>query len=365
MKVGVLGGGQLGRMLALAGIPHGHEFFFLDPKDDVCGTSVGTHVVGTYDDEESLKKLAELCDVITYETENLPVGCIDTLSSSVEVFPSQEVLAVTQDRLEEKTVCNELGVPTAQFVNVENEDNLQSALDELGLPSILKTRRMGYDGKGQVVLRDESALADAKSLCAVPCILEKMVMFTRELSIVSTRSKDGEIVYYPLTENVHKENILFTSRAPVDVDPKTEEQARSIAEKLLTHFEYVGTMTIEFFHMEDGQLLLNEIAPRVHNSGHWTIEGAQTSQFENHVRAICGMPLGSVSLRGFSGLVNILGSHPDLSQLLQLDGVHVHFYGKGEVPKRKIGHVTICCDSEEQLSNQIQQVLDIVSKAHQ
>lgn len=363
MKIGIFGGGQLGWMLGCAGAQLGHECVFLDPKSDACAASVGTLIVGTFDDPHCIQKLMQQSDVITYETENLPEGCIDVLESSgLDVFPSLAALRITQDRWEEKTLCRQLGIPTVEFEPVDSETELQSAMQTIGFPSILKTRRMGYDGKGQVVIREDDDLVDAVSLCSQPCILERMVTFDRELSIIATRSRDGEIVYYPLTENVHRENILHTSRAPATTDADTEQAARTIAEKLLSYFDYVGTMAVELFQLGDGQLVLNEIAPRVHNSGHWTIEGAETSQFENHIRAISGSPLGSSMPCGHSGMVNIIGTYPSIDTDGQPNSVHVYFYDKEERPKRKIGHITVCHTDPEIVASQMDDLVDIVSK---
>lgn len=341
MNIGIVGGGQLGKMLALAAAPLGHTVTVLDPSPDACANTVCEQIIGGYTDNSVLDDFASQVDVITYEFENLPLACIEHLATKATVYPSAKALQVTQDRVLEKTLCEQLNVPIAPFAIVNTAEELNEAIENIGMPCILKTTRMGYDGKGQHVIRSSDDIAAASELCNQPCILEKIIMFERELSMIATRSVAGEIVYYPLVENVHKQNILHTSRAPADVTDATAKQAQTITEQLMNHFEYVGTLTIEFFQMDDGTLLLNEMAPRVHNSGHWTIEGSHTSQFENHIRAICGLPLGCTAMRSPTSMVNIIGTFPDVTPWLQFEGVHVHTYGKSERPGRKIGHVTI------------------------
>lgn len=364
MTIGILGGGQLGRMLALAGIPLGQKFIFLDPTPDACAAMLGQHIQGKLTDSAAVEKFAAMVDVVTFESENIPVECIDLLEKrGILVSPSKEALRATQDRLEEKRLCESLGIPTAQFAAIDSQ-NVQMAAQQLGYPCILKTRRMGYDGKGQLRLTSEADLPQAQALVSKqPCILEQFVRFEREVCIIATRSEDGTIVYYPLTENVHRNGILDVSRAPANAPTDLERQARSIAERLLTHFAYIGTLAVECFVMSDGRLLLNEIAPRVHNSAHWTIEGAHTSQFENHVRALSGMPLGSAAARGYSAMINFIGTKPDIRELLKLEGAHIHLYGKEERPLRKIGHVTICHQDAVVLQKNLDRALEIAAMA--
>lgn len=343
MKIGVLGGGQLGKMLAEAGKPLGHEFVFLDPSPEACAREHGAHIVGAFDDGASLEQLAEQCDVVTYEFENLPLKSVEQVADITTVYPSTEALRITQDRLFEKEFCQELGVPCAEYVAVPNPDAVEPAGATLGFPCILKTRRLGYDGKGQVFLKSEDDIPEAKELAATQeCILEKVVPFTKECSIVCTRSQDGNIALYPLAENTHREGILRVSVAPADVAETTVDQARNIATKVLERLAYVGTLAVELFVLPDGSVAINEFAPRVHNSGHWSIEGAETSQFENHIRAITGMEPGSTTPRGHSVMINIIGTVPDLSTLESDNDIHIHLYGKSERPGRKIGHITVC-----------------------
>jgi 5-(carboxyamino)imidazole ribonucleotide synthase len=312
--VAVIGGGQLGRMLGLAGIPLGLDFRFLDPSEDAPAKAVGELVVGPYDDELSLRRLARGADVVTYEFENVPAAA----ARSVDAVPSARALAPTQDRLEEKELFRRLGIPTPEFRAPT-------------MPAIAKTRRLGYDGKGQRLI---TSLVDLRE----DEIAEQIVEFRRELSILAVRSTRGETAFYPLVENSHRDGILRLSRAPVDAH---EAVAQDYASRLLDALRYAGVLALELFELEDGRLLANEVAPRVHNSGHWTIEGARTSQFENHLRAILGLPLGSTETPQPVAMVNLIGEAPPLERMLAIPGAHVHLYGKDPRPGRKLGHVTL------------------------
>ncbi|MDJ0654007.1 MAG: 5-(carboxyamino)imidazole ribonucleotide synthase [Xanthomonadales bacterium] len=340
MKVGVLGGGQLGRMMALAGVPLGQEFVFLDPAEDACAGVVGDLICAPYDDEAALAQLADAVDIVTYDFENVPVASARSLSDSLPVFPRYQALEVSQDRLREKTFFSDAGIPCALFASVDSYDDLVSAADEMGYPCVLKTRRMGYDGKGQRIIQDRQQVDQAWSdLGGQALILEAFVRFKRELSIIAARSTRGETVFYPLTENRHKDGILITSFAPANAGLLVE-RARAYAIKVLDNLDYCGVLTIEFFDVDDG-LVANEMAPRVHNSGHWTIDGAVTSQFENHLRAIMGWPLGSTDPVGASAMLNWIGAMPDPSNALSYPNAHWHDYGKKPRAGRKVGHVTI------------------------
>ena len=315
--VGCIGGGQLGRMLALAGAPLGVRLRFLDPATDACAGAVGELVVGAYDDPPSLERLADSADVVTYEFENVPVQA----ARSVDAVPSGRALELGQDRLVEKELFTRLGIPTAAFGSVE----------EVGLPALVKSRRFGYDGKGQRVVETTEALGVGE-------LAESIVPFDQELSIVAVRGSDGSTAFYPLTANEHREGILAVSRAPAR--NALQKAAESLATKLLDDLDYVGVLAVELFDV-GGELLANEFAPRVHNTGHWTIDGAETSQFENHLRAILGLPLGSTAAQGVAVMVNLVGSLPPLEHLLAVPGAHVHVYGKEPRPGRKLGHVTL------------------------
>jgi 5-(carboxyamino)imidazole ribonucleotide synthase len=344
--VGVLGGGQLGRMLALAGLPLGLQFRFYDPSPEACAGQVGDLHVGEYDDVAAFDRFADGLDVVTYEFENAPVAVAERLSERVPVFPPPAALDVAQDRLAEKALFQRLGIPTVRFAPVGSADDLARAIDEIGLPAILKTRRLGYDGKGQVVVRTpEDAGMAWSQVNGVPSILEGWAPFSRELSILSARGRAGAVRAYPLVENHHRDGILRLSLAPAadgldGAIANLQAVAEGFASRVLDALGYVGLLAIELF-VVDGRLVANELAPRVHNSGHWTIEGAATSQFEQHLRAVLGLPLGSVETPAWSAMVNLIGTVPALDRLLGLDGAHVHLYGKAPRAGRKLGHVTL------------------------
>ncbi|HEX6938754.1 MAG TPA: 5-(carboxyamino)imidazole ribonucleotide synthase [Longimicrobiales bacterium] len=343
MNVGILGAGQLGRMLALAGYPLGLRFRFLDPDRAAPAGRLADLVVGDYEDADALRRFADGLDVATYEFENVPATVADLLDGRVPaVHPHYAALAAAQDRLVEKTTFRRLGIPTAPFEPIDSRDDLVRAVDALALPAVLKTRRLGYDGKGQFVLRDAADVDRAwTALGGSPLILEGFVAFERELSILAVRGRDGDVAFYPLVENVHREGILRRSIAPAPgVPPALQSRAEAYARAVLEAFDYVGVLAIELFQRGD-ELLASEMAPRVHNSGHWTIEGAETSQFENHLRAICGMPLGSTALRGPTAMLNIIGTIPDRDAILAVPGAHLHLYDKTPRPGRKLGHITV------------------------
>lgn len=342
-KIGILGAGQLGRMLALAGYPLGFEFRFLDPAPDSPSRHLGEFINAPYDDEAALTRFVDGLDLVTFEFENVPAAVLDFLGGRVPASPPREALATGQDRLSEKNLFRELGIETSPFATVDSHNDLERAVAELGLPAVLKTRRLGYDGKGQFVLRDATDIDRAwDELGGVPLILEGFVDFDRELSIIAVRGRGGgETVFYPLTENTHEGGILRRSRAPApDLDLALQATAEEYARRVLDRLDYTGVLTIELFQCGE-RLLANELAPRVHNSGHWTIEGAETSQFENHLRAIAGLPLGSTETVGYSEMINLIGTTPDPAEILARTGAHLHLYGKAARPGRKLGHVTI------------------------
>lgn len=339
MIVGVLGGGQLARMLALAGLPLGFRFVFYDPAPNPCAAPLGEHVQGEFSDRLKLELFARSVDVVTFEFENIPLECIEFLSARTVVHPGPEALAATRDRLHEKRLFGELGIPTPVVKDVDSLAGLEKAAREIGLPAVLKTRTLGYDGKGQYVLRALDDVAKAWQLLGgFSLVLESLVKFDREVSILAVRGATGETAFYPLSENVHQGGILRFSRSCPN-DPG-QDRAEELVGKLLRRLDYVGVLALELFQVGD-EFLANEMAPRVHNSGHWTIEGAVTSQFENHLRAISGLPLGKTSVTGHSAMVNFIGGKPDLARLLALRGLHVHLYGKSERPGRKVGHATL------------------------
>lgn len=353
MKVGVLGAGQLGRMLALAGYPLGMSFVFVDPAGDATAGQLAELVVADYEDDAALRRLAE-CDLVTYEFESVPVAAAERLAQSVPVRPPPEALRVAQDRLNEKRFLGEIGIPTPRFAAVGSERELSAALGEIGAPAVLKTRREGYDGKGQRVIRSASEAGAAwRELGGVPLILEAFVPFNREVSLITVRGLDGRVAFYPLVENHHVDGMLRTSFAPApDLTPALQAHAEEYGRALVERLDYTGVVALELFEAR-GELLANEIAPRVHNSGHWTIEGAKTSQFENHLRAIAGWPLGDTAACGPSAMVNLVGSVPDRARILAIPGAHLHVYAKEPRPGRKVGHVTLRADDLSGLKERV------------
>lgn len=360
MKVGVIGGGQLGRMLALAGTPLGMQFTFLDPAMDACAAAVGKHLVAGYDSQPHLQQLAETVDLVTFEFESVPAETVAFLEQFVPVYPSANALRIARDRWFEKTLFQKQGIPTTEFANVVSQADLDAAVQQIGLPAVLKTRTLGYDGKGQKVLREPADAVEAFAFLGnVPCILEGFVDFSGEVSLIAVRSRDGQISCYPLVHNVHNDGILHLSVAS-DAHP-LQELAQDYASRVLKELDYVGVLAFEFFEVGGG-LKANEIAPRVHNSGHWTIEGAQCSQFENHLRAVAGLPLGSVEKVGHSAMLNFIGSIPAIADVLAVADCHLHDYNKAFKPGRKVGHATLRSETEEQLQQQIVELEKLVKE---
>ncbi len=342
--IGVLGGGQLGRMLALAAAPLGYRVHVYAPEDDPCAGDVAWRVTrGDYDDTAALAAFAASVDVITFEFENVPVAPLTALGST-GVFPPRRALEIGQDRIAEKRFAEGLGGTPAVWAEVANRAALAAAIVAIGTPSILKLQRLGYDGKGQARVMSAADADEAwEALGCQPSVLEAMVPFFCEFSVIAVRGQDGEMAYYESPENVHKDGILDTSTVPARAALADQiTQARALAQKVAVALDYVGVFAIEFFAAADGPVF-NEIAPRVHNSGHWTIEGAETSQFENHIRAICGLPLGPTATTARQiVMTNLIGDDVlGTSHILAEGGAHLHLYGKNE-PKsgRKMGHVT-------------------------
>jgi 5-(carboxyamino)imidazole ribonucleotide synthase len=342
VRVGVLGGGQLGWMLARAGDPLGIRCRFLDPSPEAPAGRVGDLVQGEYDDPAALDRFADGLGLVTYEFENVPLGAARRLAARLPVFPPPRALEVAQDRLMEKRFLESVDIPLAPWRPVSSRADLGRAAAELGLPAVLKTRHLGYDGKGQHLIEGPAdvELAWAR-LGGVPLVLEGFVRFDRELSILAVRGRDGRTAAYPLVENLHAGGILRRSLVPAPgVTPALQDRAEEHARRVLDTLDYVGVLAIELFQVGD-RLLANEMAPRVHNSGHWTIEGAETSQFENHLRAVTGLPLGSTAARGASAMLNLIGALPDPAAVLLVPGAHLHLYGKAPRAGRKLGHVTL------------------------
>lgn len=351
MKVGILGGGQLGRMLALSGYPLGMNFRFLDPSPNAPASAVGELIAAkSFEDRAALARFADGLDIATYEFENVPAEAARLIAERVPLLPGADAIAVAQDRVSEKEMFTRLGIPTARYANIALEADLAPAGQLVGFPAVLKTRRLGYDGKGQEMVADEQGLRAAwERLGAVPMILEQLVNFQREVSLLAARSRSGESACYPLVENLHRDGILRISRVGVTaIDRELQQQAEDYGRRVLDELNYTGVLAIEFFEA-DGALLANEMAPRVHNTGHWSIEGAATSQFENHLRAIAGLPLGSTASRPCI-MHNLIGSVPSLDALLRIPKLAVHLYGKDPLPRRKLGHVTIVDDDLSSLA---------------
>jgi 5-(carboxyamino)imidazole ribonucleotide synthase len=339
MTVGIVGAGQLGRMLALAGYPLGVDFLFLDPAARPPAATLAPHLHGSFEDRRLLRELARRSEVITFDWENVSVAALRALKEDVRICPPLAALAASQDRVSEKRLFERLAIPTTRWRAVASRRQLERAVRDIGLPGVLKTRRLGYDGKGQAVLKSAADVERAwLELGAVALLYEECIAFTHEVSIIGARSAQGEIAVYPLNGNVHWQGILRLTRAPYG--PSSWQQlANRYLSRVLEHFHYVGILAIEFF-VQRGRLVANEMAPRVHNSGHWTIEGAVTSQFENHLRAILGLPLGSTRALGYAAMINLISQMPPTSELLAFQGLHLHDYAKAPRPGRKLGHCT-------------------------
>jgi 5-(carboxyamino)imidazole ribonucleotide synthase len=350
VRVGVLGGGQLGWMLARAGDPLGIRCRFLDPSPEAPAGRVGDLVVGAYDDPTVLDRFADGVALVTYEFENVPVASARHLADRVRVLPPPRALEVSQDRVVEKRFLESVDVPVAPWRSVGSRAELTRAVAELGCPAVLKTRRLGYDGKGQYVIDAPADVERAWTrLGDAPLVLESLVRFDRELSILAVRAREGATAFYPLVENHHAGGILRRSAAPAPtISPALQAKAEGYARRALETLDYAGVLAIELFQVGD-RLLANEMAPRVHNSGHWTIEGAETSQFESHLRAVTGLPLGGTAPRGVSVMLNLIGTLPDPVAVLAIPGAHLHLYGKAPRPGRKLGHVTVRADDRAAL----------------
>lgn len=341
MRMGILGGGQLGRMLALAGHPLGIASRVLDPGRDCPAAVVAEHILGEYEDYQALYRFCQGLDAVTYEFENVPVETARWLAERVPVFPPPRALATAQDRVREKTFFQSLGIPVPPFAAIDDYHQFEQAVARIGFPAVLKTTRFGYDGKGQFVLKSRAQMEQAWiALSGRSLILEGFIPFERELSILAVRGRTGEIACYPLVENVHRDGILRVSTAPANnITPALQQRAEAIASQALEALNYVGVLAVELFDVQ-GELIVNEMAPRVHNSGHWTIEGSVTSQFANHVRAVAGLPLGSTACVGYSKMFNLIGSWPEPAKVLAIPHAHLHLYGKEPRVNRKVGHLT-------------------------
>lgn len=361
MMVAVLGGGQLGRMLALGGIPLGHRFTFLEPSPDPPAAALGEVLAAPYDDPAALERIAASADVVTWEFENVPAGSAAYLAARVPVLPPPRALEATQDRLAEKRMFRRLGIPTAPFHPLDTPAQLGPALAATGLPSVIKTRRFGYDGRGQAVVRSADEAAAALDALGPGLIAERFIDFERELSILGARGRDGSRVFYPVTENHHRNGILLASRAPAPgLTDALQTAAEEFAARVMERLGYVGILAIELFQRR-GRLLANEMAPRVHNSGHWTLDGADASQFENHVRAVTGLPLAAPRMSGPAEMLNIIGDLPDGAAVAGIPGAHLHLYDKTPRPGRKLGHVNVSGRDEAAVRETARRVRKVLS----
>lgn len=351
--VGILGGGQLARMLALSGAPLGLRFLLLDSTADACAAQYVPLLKADFHDQAALAEFASRVDVATFDFENVPAESARWLAERIPVFPIPRALALTQDRLAEKNLFVELGLSLPAFADVATRTDLDAAIARIGTPAILKTRRLGYDGKGQFRIKSVADLDAAWAALGaqagkVGLIVEEFVPFQREISVVAVRGRDGEFRTWPLTENWHESGILSASLAPASLDPALAAQAVENARRIGDALDYVGVFALELF-LKDGRLFANEIAPRVHNSGHWTIEGAETSQFQNHLRAVLGLPLGSTRMLGHACMLNWIGALPEAGGVLSEACGHWHDYGKSPREGRKVGHATFRADTKEEL----------------
>ncbi len=357
-KIGILGGGQLARMMALSGYPLGFEFVFFDPTPDTCAGQVGELMTAEYHNELALEEFCQKVDIVTIDFENVPVESLRFVQKKKPVFPSPEVLEIAQDRLMEKQFCHSYGIPTTEFETINSLSELKFAAKKFNYDGILKTRRMGYDGKGQYRISQASDISTIpESLFEQDLILEKRVPFKREVSVIVARNGLGEITTWPLCENKHKDGILTTTIVPAkksSLDDMTTEYAKQLAVAL----NYVGVLVIEFFQTEES-VYVNEMAPRVHNSGHWSIEGAATSQFENHLRAGLNLPLGSTQMDGMAAMLNWIGAFPDNILSITEKDLFWHVYGKEPRAGRKIGHSTLLAATPQELHDKI---VDLVKK---
>ena len=367
--VGILGGGQLARMLALSGAPLGLRFLVLDSTADACAAQFVPSLQADYRDQLALAEFASRVDVATFDFENVPAESAQWLAERIPVFPSPRALAIAQDRLAEKSLFRELGIGTPDFVDIDSRAGLLAAIAKIGMPAILKTRRLGYDGKGQFRIKTPADIEAAwltlgSQASSVGLILEAFVPFQRELSVLAVRGKDGEFRAWPLTENWHESGVLSASLAPATVDKAMTEAAMGNARRVAEALDYVGVFALELF-VHEGRLLANEMAPRVHNSGHWTIEGAETSQFENHLRAVLGLPLGSTRSIGESCMLNWIGSLPSAQPILAEACGHWHDYGKTSREGRKVGHATLRADTSAELADALKRVGAALSREPQ
>ena len=360
MRIGIIGAGQLGQMLGFAARELGDRCTFVDPARSPPAAAAGDVLQAAFDNSAALARLAAECDVVSYEFENVPVDALLEIANQVPVYPPPAALRHAQDRLAEKRLFEGLDIPLPAYKAIDSLADLENAVADIGLPLVIKTRRLGYDGKGQAVLREsEQAAAVLEQLGPVDLIAEQWVSFDFEVSAIGARSVAGDVVVYPLTENRHADGILRESRAPVD-QPALATLAEDYMSRLLHQLDYVGVLALELFVVGD-RLLANEFAPRVHNSGHWTIEGVAASQFRNHILAVTGRKLEPPTLHGHAGMLNLIGEMPPVGKLP--GGGQLHDYGKDPRPGRKLGHITVVADSAIERDRQLAEIVDFVTNS--
>mgnify|MGYP001170276033 CR=1 FL=1 len=355
MRIGIIGAGQLGQMLGFAARKLGIECQYLDPSIKPPASNIGEVIQSSFDDPEALLLLSKNCDVITYEFENVPCEALEDIEKITPVYPPLHALKHSQDRLDEKKLFDLLKIPLPKYHAIETPKDMEEALNSLGIPMIIKTRRFGYDGKGQFVVKNKNDIDIAwNELGGQPLIAEQFLKFDYEVSCIGSRNLNGDINIYPLSQNIHLDGILRTSKAPLKNSKLTDKAAKYV-NQLLEHLDYVGVLALELF-VKDGNLYANEFAPRVHNSGHWSIEGSETSQFENHIRAVCGLPLGSVSSKGYAGMINLIGKITNNTKKLNIG----KFYDYGKIPRegRKLGHITVISKTQ----NERDKLLESINK---
>ncbi|MGP9039898.1 5-(carboxyamino)imidazole ribonucleotide synthase [Cytobacillus kochii] len=358
--IGIIGGGQLGRMMALSAKANGFRIAVLDPTEDSpCGQVADVKIVSAYDDMNAIKQLAAISDIVTYEFENISAEALDWLCENAYVPQGSHVLSQTQDRIKEKVAITKAGATVAPYAEIHATEDIYANIEALGFPAVLKTARGGYDGKGQYVIHNEAEIEKAKELLNHgACVLEKFIPFQKEISVIVFRNPNGETAFLPVGENVHKDNILHQTIVPARISEVASQTALEEAKKIADDFELVGTLAVEMFLGENDEIYINELAPRPHNSGHYSIEACETSQFEQHIRAVCNWPLASTELLKPAVMVNILGEHvePLIQSIPAVTDWKVHLYGKAEAKfKRKMGHVTLLRDNVEEALREVEQ----------
>jgi len=360
MRIGILGGGQLAMMMIkMSSNKHNIDFLVVDPSEKPPASKYAECIKSEYDDIESLNLLIKNCDVITIDFENVPSHALKYLEKHISVYPNSKSVETCQDRLSEKNLFLQNNIPTTKFKSIGSEKDLEEGIKEFGGDSILKSRKLGYDGKNQIVVGNQNAKDIWKKIGGMESIIENKINFITEVSIIGVRNIAGETFFYPLVENSHKHGILNTSIAPFE-NHTLQKEAEVIHKKITSLMDYVGVLVIEFFIDKNNKLIVNEMAPRVHNSGHWTISGSNISQFESHILAISNLPLKEIKTPKYSGMINILSKMPDINKIEKIGVSNIFNYGKSERPNRKLGHITITCSDKKLLIEKINTISKIL-----